>query len=140
MHDDKSNGHCENERHHEECGHGKRRPGSIKGFREACILLLLAQNPTYGYQLVDDLQHFGIDVSQDVGALYRLLRRLEDEGKVKSEWDTEGAGPARRSYEITETGRQALAQWTDILTSSKQRIEKFISEYKRITGSDQGGI
>lgn len=115
------------------CKHGKHRPGRIKGFLEACLLLLLTEKPTYGYELLESISRFGVELSnQDVGSIYRILRRLEDEGKVRSQWDTDKGGPARRLYEVTPEGKQALDNWAEILNHSKDRIERFLASYSAI--------
>ena len=56
----------------------------------ACLLLL--RTPGYGYGLLERLEAAGVDV--DANTLYPMLRRLEAQGLLTSEWDTEGPGPA----------------------------------------------
>lgn len=51
------------------------------------------------------------EVDVDTGGLYRVLRRLEAEGSVTSEWLDEIAGPRRRDYEITLGGRELAQDW-----------------------------
>ena len=45
----------------------------------------------------------------DVGNLYRVLRALEEQGLVTSEWDETLPGPAKRTYELTDPAGAALA-------------------------------
>ena len=72
------------------------------------LLLLLAENPGHGYQLIERLKTFGFGESR-TGSLYRELRRLEDEGLVTSYWEaSQTRGPARRVYELTREGRRSL--------------------------------
>ena len=40
----------------------------------------------------------------DVGNLYRVLRALEEQGLVASEWDETVPGPAKRTYQLTDAG------------------------------------
>jgi len=52
----------------------------------------------------------------DSSVFYRALRRLENAGIVKSDWDTEiAAGPPRRMYTITASGEDFLADWVEDL-------------------------
>ena len=51
----------------------------------------------------------------EMGNLYRLLRALEEEGLVSSEWDATSPGPAKRRYALTETGARLLDQWVEAL-------------------------
>ena len=67
----------------------------VERFGEASLLLLLAERPTHGYELLEALPALTGEDRVDVGNLYRVLRGLEDEGLVRSEWSADL--PARRS-------------------------------------------
>lgn len=72
------------------------------------LLLLLAESPGHGYELVERLKEVGFTEGR-AGSLYRELRRLEDEGLVTSHWEaSQTRGPARRVYELTTRGRRSL--------------------------------
>lgn len=79
----------------------------------ACLLLL--RSPDYGYGLLERLQAAGVDV--DANTLYPLLRRLEGQALLTSEWDTDGARP-RKYYVASAEGlalaRQLMAAWLDM--------------------------
>jgi DNA-binding PadR family transcriptional regulator len=75
----------------------------------ACLLVL--KDPGYGYGLLERLESAGVEV--DANTLYPLLRRLEKQGLLTSDWDTEGARP--RKYYVTSAEGQELAE---ALTSS----------------------
>lgn len=76
----------------------------------ACLLVL--RRPVYGYQLLEDLAAAGIDV--DGNTLYPLLRRLEKQGLLSSDWNTDEPRP-RKYYATTAEGRRLahrlVAQW-----------------------------
>ena len=79
----------------------------------ACLLLL--SRPNYGYALLDALEKSGFDV--DANTLYPLLRRLEKQGLLTSEWNTDDSRP-RKCYATNEEGA-ALADtlkrdWNDL--------------------------
>jgi DNA-binding PadR family transcriptional regulator len=59
----------------------------------------------YGYALISSLAEKGLGIDQ--GTLYPLLRRLEDQGLLASEWNVEGSRP-RRYYMLSESGRETL--------------------------------
>jgi len=65
-----------------------------------------------------------------MGNLYRLLRALEEEGLVTSEWDETSPGPAKRRYALTEAGLQLLDQWAEALRSSQERTARFLQRYE----------
>jgi PadR family transcriptional regulator PadR len=76
-------------------------------------VLLSAAEKFYGYSLVVKLQEAGIDIEQNT--LYPLLRRLESQGLLTSDWDTEESRP-RKYYVKTEQGTELSArlgeEWT----------------------------
>ncbi len=77
--------------------------------RGTLILLVLnqLQRPMYGYSLVKKLNDSGIPM--DANTLYPLMRRLEGQGLLQSQWDTAEAKP-RKYYVLTETGQAVLSQ------------------------------
>lgn len=77
--------------------------------RGTVVLAVLAQlqEPGYGYALLESLQSAGIDV--DANTLYPLLRRLEKQELLTSDWDTEGGRP-RKYYRTSELGKEILAR------------------------------
>lgn len=70
----------------------------------ACLRLL--REPGYGYGLLEQLQGRGFDT--DANTLYPLLRRLEKQGHLRSEWNTDEARP-RKFYRTTDTGAALAA-------------------------------
>jgi PadR family transcriptional regulator PadR len=80
--------------------------------RGSLVLATLSQldSAKYGYALIDDLAKQGLEIDQ--GTLYPLLRRLEEQGLLESEWNTEGSRP-RRYYVISATGRKLLEELTE---------------------------
>lgn len=71
------------------------------------ILAELAKEATHGYDLVSRLQNQGLpDLSQ--GTVYPLLSRLEREGLVAHQLVPSPSGPARKIFEITAQGNEAL--------------------------------
>ncbi|WP_044477146.1 PadR family transcriptional regulator [Paenibacillus antibioticophila] len=76
--------------------------------RGTIIIGVLSQleEPQYGYSLVTVLEDKGIPV--DPGTLYPLLRRLEKQELLESNWDTNEARP-RKYYVITPFGREVYA-------------------------------
>ena len=93
----------------------------------AFILLILAQGPSYGYDIRRQLEAFAFArATSDPGALYRLLRDLEANGSISSEWSTSGTGPARRYYALTAQGRADLEAAATRMARLKWRAERFL--------------
>jgi PadR family transcriptional regulator PadR len=73
-------------------------------------VLALLRSPGYGYALLEALERSGIEV--DANTLYPLLRRLEKQGLLTSDWDTEGGRP-RKYLQTSPEGKQLLARLVD---------------------------
>ena len=72
----------------------------------AWLLLLLGREATHGYELRRRLEANGLVT--DPAAMYRLLRKLESEGRAESFWGEPVAGPRRRLYRLTPKGLSDL--------------------------------
>ena len=72
----------------------------------AWLLLLLGREATHGYELRRRLEANGL--VSDPAAMYRLLRKLETEGRAESFWGECVAGPRRRLYRLTPQGLSDL--------------------------------
>ncbi|SFQ99527.1 transcriptional regulator, PadR family [Desulfoscipio geothermicus DSM 3669] len=118
--------------------HGSHHKGSCRcagmqmgRFMQPCLLLLLHRQSTHGYELMQQLEEFGFASSEiDPGTTYRHLRKMEDERLVRSRWETEQGGPAKRLYEITAEGEEILHAWAVTINFNKQRLEKFLEQYQ----------
>lgn len=78
--------------------------------RRGCLVLaVLAQLRAehYGYTLRTALSDLGLEI--DEGTLYPLLRRLETQALLTSEWREEG-GRRKRFYKLSADGKQILKQ------------------------------
>ena len=93
--------------------------------RGTIVLSVLSQlnTPKYGYSLVHSLEERGIQV--EAGTLYPLLRRLEKQGLLRSEWETTGAKP-RKYYLMTDQGRAVYrtlrGHWKNITQSMESLL------------------
>jgi PadR family transcriptional regulator PadR len=124
---------CEGHGHGHGHRHGERRcgppGGHIRRFVQPRLLLLLARKPAHGYELIEELaEDEGMAI--DPALLYRTLHQFEADGLVRSAWDTEGRGPARRVYEITEEGLEYLHTWVVDIRHTRQRLERFLAAYE----------
>lgn len=104
--------------------------GLPKDFLRPCLLLLLRERGGHGYDLLERIGVFGFDDS-DPGALYRALRRLENDGLVASSWVPSESGPPRRVYELTEAGVGELDRRATDLAEGERRIDAFLDRYLR---------
>lgn len=94
--------------------------------RGTLIIGVLSQlsEPQYGYSLVSVLEEKGISI--DPGTLYPLLRRLEKQELLESQWDTNESRP-RKYYLLSQRGKdvyeQLCAEWKSLTQSMNSLIE-----------------
>lgn len=117
---------------HGACGPHRPCGGRIERFIEPALLLLLREQPSHGYELMDRLSAFYAGDTPDAGTVYRNLRRLEEEQAVTSSWETGGPGPARRLYQLTAEGQELLDAWAVGIKRNKEDLERFLSRYEKV--------
>ena len=100
-------------------------------YMKASALLLISEAPSHGYQLLARMSAVG-PTGFDLGALYRVLRAMEDDGLVASSWEESAVGPDRRVYRITGKGRQVLDAEAEVLSEVHQHMATFIRRFTRL--------
>ena len=90
----------------------------LKGNTDCLLLCLINYHPTYGYQLIKELNQRSNGYFQfKEGTLYPALHRLEKAGLLQGKWQRLPGGQERRYYYITPKGQKALVErlavWQD---------------------------
>jgi len=101
-----------------------------KGVLDMLVLKLLESEPKYGYQIIQEMKEKSeqIFLLKD-GTLYPILYRLEDDKLVVSKWsEAEGRQVARKYYEITEAGREALGEIEIVWKHISDGVMKIMEE------------
>lgn len=87
-------------------------------------VLSLLDNASYGYNLIQRLSALGFEIEE--GTLYPLLRRLEKQGLLHSEWDTSESRP-RKYYRISAAGKGVQtvmrAEWQETIIVMRRILE-----------------
>ena len=93
--------------------------------RGTLVLTVLSQlrEQQYGYSLKHCLAEKGVDIDQ--GTLYPLLRRLEKQGLLESDWLVEENRP-RRYYRLNQTGEEVLEELSQGWKQMSATIEKLL--------------
>jgi PadR family transcriptional regulator PadR len=104
--------------------------GRVERFLEPALLLLLSEQPAHGYELVDRAAELVPGERPELGGLYRVLRALEEDGLVRSKWDADEPGPAKRMYELTPAGRELLRAWAKALKHTQLAVDAFIKRFE----------
>jgi len=89
-----------------------------------CVLAKLRQS-AYGYNLVAELAETGVPI--EANTLYPLLRRLESQGLLESNWNTTDGAKPRKYYATTDFGKEVLTElkkhWQDTVHNLNNILE-----------------
>lgn len=105
--------------------------GLPRNYLRPCLLLLLAEGTAHGYELLEQVAELGMD-RVDPGGLYRCLRAMDEEGLVRSAWEPSTSGPARRTYTLTEEGRDWLHAVAAPLAEVGVALTRYQRRYQRV--------
>jgi PadR family transcriptional regulator PadR len=95
-----------------------------RGFLQILVLALLEKD-MYGYAMVRTVRDLGYALEENT--LYPLLRRLEKNGWIKSQWDVSQDRP-RKFYGITATGRSLRTQLLEVWKKQDSILKQLIKE------------
>ena len=83
-----------------------------------------AEGPLYGYQIAKHVGRSAEDLPiMKHGALYPVLRSLEESGLLSSTVEPSVTAPPRRYYKVTEEGRITLREWAKIWERTKAFVD-----------------
>lgn len=111
--------------------HGHQPKLALRGF----LLLLLAEHPAHGYDLVERLQLLGVHV-EEPAAVYKALRHMDQERLTTSAWKLSSHGPTRRVYALTPAGRAQLDEWVLLVKQSRDTLGRCLERYNDL---NEGG-
>ncbi|MGH4022676.1 MAG: helix-turn-helix transcriptional regulator [Pseudonocardiaceae bacterium] len=104
--------------------------GSLpRSYLRPCLLLLLGEGPSHGYELLEQVRRLGIRGAEP-GGLYRTLRSMEREGLLSSCWERSQSGPARRTYLLTVSGCDALEASAEALREVQRVVSTLLDRYR----------
>lgn len=113
-----------------------------RGTLELLLLRVLADEPTWGYELLHRLEErsagrFGLKE----GTLYPVLYRLEDAGLVAPEWEPQeresGRGAPRKVYHLTPAGSERVGELTEAWRSFADAVESVLTGKTPARGSEK---
>ncbi len=124
------------------CGH---RHGfchySGRGLIQLLILRILHEKPSHGYQTMEELERITSEkYIPEPGAVYTMLRRMEERGLLVSEWERKESGADRRIYTLTDAGVKVLKEGLEMVKKRRQLMDSLVQFYDmHFTGKEKGG-
>ena len=99
------------------------------------ILLLISEQPGYGYALAPRLQELRFG-HVDRPAIYRALAQLEGDGLVEGTAVADSARQARRVYRVTALGERVLRVWMGVIKEEHDQLEHALRRYQATGTAD----
>lgn len=96
----------------------------------AFILLILRMQANHGLGILSKMDEIAPGHRLDTAIIYRVLKKLEQEEFIKSQWKDSEAGPKKKVYSITRAGKIELDKYKDDIEKVIKRLESFIEIYK----------
>ena len=102
-------------------------PDLLRGNTEALLLFLIEElEATYGYQLIKEIEKRSRGFFQfKEGTVYPALRKLENDGLLRGEWQEMPNGQERRYYRITPRGEEALVKKLAMWLASNPALDAY---------------
>ena len=97
----------------------------MRGTLEGCIVKIISNKETYGYEIVTKLQNYGFNDVKE-GSTYPILLRLEKKDIITSVYKNSPLGPKRKYYILTDTGKKFLNEFESIWIDVKNTVDKIL--------------
>jgi PadR family transcriptional regulator, regulatory protein PadR len=91
-----------------------------------CLLSLIDEEASYGYEMVSKLRDRGLDLASE-GSIYPLLSRLQKQGLIEGYLVQSPAGPARKYYRMRDEGRAVLSLWQEEWGEFRTSVDAVLS-------------
>ena len=101
-----------------------------RGLIQLEILRILYEDPTHGYRIMDELRKFtSNEYAPEPGAIYTMLRRLEERGLLASRWEKKASRTDRRVYTLTQEGKEFLKEGLQMVKRRRQLMDDLVRFY-----------
>ena len=100
------------------------------GLIQLLVLRILHEKPSHGYQIMEELEKITSEkYIPEPGAIYTMLRRMEEKEFVTSKWEKKETGADRRVYTLTETGVKVLKEGLGMVKKRRQLMDSLVQFY-----------
>ena len=91
-----------------------------------CLLSLIEEEASYGYEMVSKLRDRGLDLASE-GSIYPLLSRLQKQGMIEGYLVQSSEGPARKYYRMSDEGKETLSQWREEWHDFRNSVDEVLT-------------
>lgn len=102
----------------------------LHGVLDICLLAVIEEEPSYGYEMVKKLRDRGLDLASE-GSIYPLLSRLQKQGMVQSYLVQSTGGPARKYYRMSDEGRDHLGELREDWVAFRDSVDEVLDGGQR---------
>lgn len=98
----------------------------LKGVLDMCLLAIISEEPSYGYEMADKLGKRGLELNSE-GSIYPTLSRMQRNSLIEGYFvEADGSGPPRKYYRIAPEGAKRLAEWKEEWSSLSKGVDQVL--------------
>jgi PadR family transcriptional regulator len=98
----------------------------LKGVLDMCLLSVIEEEPSYGYEMANKLSQRGLDLVSE-GSIYPTLSRMQRSGLIEGYFvEADGSGPPRKYYRIGKEGRIRLKEWKQEWSALSEGVDQVV--------------
>ena len=98
----------------------------LKGVLDMCLLAIIKEEPSYGYEMADKLSQRGLELSSE-GSIYPTLSRMQRSSLIEGYFvEADGSGPPRKYYRIAPEGAKRLTEWEEEWSSLRDGVDQVL--------------
>jgi PadR family transcriptional regulator len=98
----------------------------LKGVLDMCLLAIIDEEPSYGYEMANKLSSRGLHLTSE-GSIYPTLSRMQRSALIEGFFvEADGSGPPRKYYRIAQEGKKRLTEWRDEWTSLRDGVDEVL--------------
>ncbi|WP_028044271.1 PadR family transcriptional regulator [Candidatus Stoquefichus massiliensis] len=101
----------------------------LKGTLEGCILVIISQKETYGYEISQQLENYGFGKIVE-GTIYPLLLRLEKNDLITATYKQSDVGPRRKYYSLTRKGYEEILNFQKSYDELSLAVNRLLKDIK----------
>jgi len=98
----------------------------LKGVLDMCLLSIISEEPSYGYEMARKLSERGLDLVSE-GSIYPTLSRMQRSDLIEGYFvEADGSGPPRKYYRLAPEGAKTLKVWKEEWSALSGGVSKVV--------------